>query len=66
MKRILFAIFAGIALAGCDQNKDTTTTKDARDAVDATAKDAKKQIDATADAAKAAATNATTSATNKP
>jgi hypothetical protein len=58
MKRILFAIFASVALVGCDQNKDNTGgTKDAinqqKDSVDSAAKDAKKQIDANADAAKA-------------
>jgi hypothetical protein len=78
MKRILFAIFAGIALVGCDQNKDSTGgTKDAinqqKDSVDSAAKDAKKQMDAGVDAAKkkaedaaTVATNAATAATNKP
>jgi len=58
MKRLLFALFTGIALVGCDNNKTSTdSTKEAigqqKDAVNSAAKDAKKQIDANADAAKA-------------
>jgi hypothetical protein len=56
MKRVLFALFAGIALVGC--NKDNTgstsdTINQQKDAVNSAAKDAKKQVDANADAAKA-------------
>ena len=58
MKRVLFALFAGIALVGCNKdNTGTDTTKDTinqqKDAVNSAAKDAKKQVDANADAAKA-------------
>jgi len=57
MKRVLIALFAGIALVGCNKDNTDTTTKDAisqqKDAVSSSAKDAKKQIDANADAAKA-------------
>ena len=82
MKRILFAIFVGIALVGCENKDNTGGTKDAinqqKDSVDSAAKDAKKQIDANADAAKAqleadkkkaeaaAAAATNTAATNKP
>ena len=56
MKRVLFALFAGIALVGCNK-ESTDTTKDTinqqKDAVSSAAKDAKKQVDANADAAKA-------------
>jgi len=54
MKRLLFAIFTGIALVGCNKDQSTTdTTGQQKDAVNSAAKDAKKQIDANADAAKA-------------
>ena len=58
MKRMLFALFAAVALVGCEKkNEADAGVKDAinqqKDSVDSAAKDAKKQIDANADAAKA-------------